>query len=50
MVALSIDGLNKVAVELEPDIIYRVGRRLGLEFFIDDEVRSLIASFALHTN
>ncbi|XP_030570784.1 uncharacterized protein LOC115769902 isoform X2 [Drosophila novamexicana] len=37
MVALSIDGLNKVAVELEPDIIYRVGRRLGLEFFIDDE-------------
>ncbi|XP_064539959.1 mediator of DNA damage checkpoint protein 1 [Drosophila montana] len=37
MVALSIDGLNKVPVELEPDIIYRVGRRLGLEFFIDDE-------------
>ncbi|XP_017863321.1 PREDICTED: mediator of DNA damage checkpoint protein 1 [Drosophila arizonae] len=37
MAAINIEINNKEAVKLEPDIIYRVGRRPGLEFSIDDD-------------
>ncbi|TDG52673.1 hypothetical protein AWZ03_000906 [Drosophila navojoa] len=36
MAAINIE-INKETVKLEPDIIYRVGSRPGLEFSIDDE-------------
>lgn len=38
MTVINIEINNKESVKLEPDIIYRVGRRPGLEFSIDDEV------------
>lgn len=37
MVTIIVDIVNNKAVKLEPNIIYRVGRRLGLEFSIEDE-------------
>lgn len=36
-VVFSIDG--KQGVQLIPDTVYRIGRRLGVEFYIDDEVK-----------
>ncbi|KAL7731463.1 hypothetical protein ACLKA6_017280 [Drosophila palustris] len=36
-VALSLEGTRKTAVQLQHDIIYRIGRRLGVEFHSDDE-------------
>lgn len=41
-VALSLDGKKTSAVQLEEDVIYRIGSRLGLEFYSDKEVRSLV--------
>ncbi|EDV96285.1 GH15292 [Drosophila grimshawi] len=35
------DNNNRSAVQLEPDIIYRIGRRLGLELHSDDETMEL---------
>lgn len=38
-VVLSIDGAQ--GVQLVPEIVYRIGRRLGVEFYKDDEVNIL---------
>lgn len=35
-VVLSIDGTQ--GVQLVPEIVYRIGRRLGVELYKDDEV------------
>lgn len=36
-VVFSTDG--KHDVQLVPDTVYRIGRKLGVEFYIDDEVK-----------
>lgn len=39
-VVLSIDGTQ--GVQLVPEIVYRIGRRLGVEFYEDDEVNIIM--------